>query len=207
MIVRLDGRDPELSNDVYELHSELTSPVVWLGRRFARDFFYGALVQEGMVHCLVYRHEGETAGFLSYTENANGLFREGLKRRFFQLASILAVELVTRPTVLRDILFCMRNLSHAPSELGSDVPAEFLTFVVREKYRTPEFLKETGIRVANELFAEGVRDLRARDVKKVKSSIKTDRLLAHVFHQHQGFVRIGRTQDRGYDALIYVKEL
>jgi hypothetical protein len=74
-----------------ELHAELlpTSPVVGMGPHFLRDFYYGVMVDEGLVLGYLAYLDGAPVGFQATTRDANGFLGAAVRRRWGSLLALL----------------------------------------------------------------------------------------------------------------------
>lgn len=205
MIIKLDGRDPQLAEAVYEMHRSLGSPVTALGKRFAVDFYYGLMVREGLVGCHVYLHEDQPVGFSAYTGNSNGMFSRGIAAGPFTLARALGLGLLQKPSRIKTMLAIARQFGNMDREPVYDIPAEMLSMVVLEEYRSAQFVKETGLRITNELFEATMNRLEAEGASGIKMFVDRGNLLAHVLYLRYGFKVEAETRQRGRDSLVYVK--
>jgi hypothetical protein len=101
----LDTANPEEVEAVSRLHEELLSdsPVMQLGPRFFRRFYYKTLVEEDLLKVFVCRVDGRVVAFLSYTPRPKDFIGVGFKRHPIQLAWIMLSTLVTRERSIRDL--------------------------------------------------------------------------------------------------------
>ncbi len=61
------------------------SPVVLLGPRFLREFFFKKLVESDLLGCLVCRVDGNVVAFLSWTNHPGDFIGRGIKKHFVGL--------------------------------------------------------------------------------------------------------------------------
>lgn len=205
MIVRLDGTNRKFAEAVYDLHCLLGSSITKLGRSFAVDFYYGLLVREGIVGCNVYVHEGKVVGFSAYADDSNSIFRRGVSRGPFKLAMSLVRGFMTDISVAKTTWSILRQFSIMDKEPAYDIPAEMLSMVVLEEFRSPRFVKETGLRITNDLFEATMNHLESLGVPGIKMFVDRGNILAHVLYLRYGFKVEGECRQRGRDSLVYVK--
>jgi len=115
--------DPDNAVDVdrvaalYEEHLP-TSPVVRLGPRFLREFFFAQLVRDGLLGCLVCHVEGQVVAFLSWTNHPSDFIGRGIKRHFLSLSWIMLRTVLARPAFVRDLLATMRMVARRSEDGG-----------------------------------------------------------------------------------------
>lgn len=115
--------DPDCAADVeavaalYEEHLP-TSPVVRLGSRFLREFFFAQLVRDGLLGCLVCHVDGRVVAFLSWTNRPSDFIGRGIQRHFFSLSWIILRTVIGRPAFVRDLLATMRMVARRSEDSG-----------------------------------------------------------------------------------------
>ncbi len=119
--------DPDNATDVADvaaLYEQFlpTSPVVRLGPRFLREFFFSRMVRDGLLGCLVCRVEGRVVAFLSWTDRPSDFIGRGIKRHFVALSWIMLRSIAARPAFLRELLATMRMVSRRSGDSGTTGP-------------------------------------------------------------------------------------
>ncbi len=116
--------DPDNAVDVdrvaalYEEHLP-TSPVVRLGPRFLREFFFAQLVRDGLLDCLVCHVEGRVVAFLSWTNHPSDFIGRGIRRHFLALSWIMVRSVLARPAFVRDLFATMRMVARRSGDGGT----------------------------------------------------------------------------------------
>lgn len=107
--------------DVAALYEQFlpTSPVVRLGPRFLRQFFFSRMVRDGLLGCLVCRVEGRVIAFLSWTDRPTDFIGRGIKRHFAALSWIMLKSIAARPAFVRELLDTMRMVSRRSGDSGT----------------------------------------------------------------------------------------
>jgi hypothetical protein len=110
-IEQLDARnkaDVDAVSALYE--AELgDSPVVLLGPRFLREFYYSKLVECGLLGCFVYRIEGQVVAFMSFTKYPVDFVGRGIRRYPLRLCWIMLKTVVGKPKSIRNIIECLKS--------------------------------------------------------------------------------------------------
>lgn len=132
----LDPRNAADVDSVASLYEEhlADSPVVSLGPRFLREFFFSRLVRDDLLGCLVGRVDGKVIAFLSWTNHPSDFIGRGVRKHFVALSWIMLKSIVARPASMRDILSAVRMVTrrsgdHASSKENSGV-IEAISLVV-----------------------------------------------------------------------------
>lgn len=143
---------------LYEEHLA-DSPVVLLGPRFLREFFFRKLVESRLLDVLVCRHEGKVVAFLSWTNHPGDFIGRGIRKHFIALSWIMLKGVVARPSTLQQILSAIRIVSKRSGDAGKEedpkaieaislvVPPEF------QKHIPPGGKARTTVRLVQELAA------------------------------------------------------
>jgi len=138
MIIPLDPANLEHRQAAADLHMSLLgdeSPIPQLGERFCRDFYYGAMIRDGILKCDLAVHDGRYIGWISYTTDPLEFMHKGLKKHFIFLSWIFLRAIVFKPALIRTILGVMRDMRgrKTMAVIPDDGPfAEILSFGVLE---------------------------------------------------------------------------
>jgi ribosomal protein S18 acetylase RimI-like enzyme len=186
-IRRLDPLDEQARRDVAGLHAHLlpTSPIVRIGRRFARDFYYRSLVADGLVGCHVAYVDGVAAGFLAFTADPAHFMSIGLRRHWPRIARTLLVDVVTDPRRAAVILWTLGYMRSRKSAVPPG-EAELLSLGVMPQFRSIDFVRSTGLRISTELFGRARADLLARGVQRFHGVVEAKNREALMFYQALG---------------------
>jgi hypothetical protein len=104
---------------LYEEHLA-DSPVVLLGPRFLREFFFRQLVESKLLDVLVCRHDGKVVAFLSWTNHPGDFIGRGIKKHFIALSWIMLKGVLAKPASLKQILSAIRIVSKRSGDAGKE---------------------------------------------------------------------------------------
>lgn len=177
-------------SDLTELHCTLLpdSPIVLLGRRFMESFYYKTLVQEGVLCGAVAYVDGVPAGFIVGTVEAAGFMRRALRRHPLRLAWLFGVSVLGDPRRLAALWESWQIMRGQPeTPVGADNVAEILSFGVLPTYRSPKFVRQSGLRISLDLLQLMLQQLYACRARRVRVVVDEDNLEARLFYQGQGW--------------------
>ena len=157
-------------NAVADLHLQFLSdsPIVGLGERFLRRFFYVRLVEDGSVVVTICRHEGRIIGYISYTPDPFGFMSRGIRRHFVYLCSLMVVSLAAKPGLLKGILLALKMVRERGGQARQAEPGlgEVISLVT-----LPEFQKHVAeggkSRLTVRLFEEMLSYFRGLQYERV----------------------------------------
>ncbi len=198
-IQRFDPDSQELRTGVSELHAALLphSPVALLGRRFMTDFYYRYLLRDELILGMVALIDARPAGFMIATADANGFMQAGIRRHGFRLATVLLSGLVASPRRIASVWEALSIMRHMPAAAKDERSAELLSFGVLPEYRSPAFIRSTGIHIARDLLHETMNLLIAQGADSVRSLVDEDNTAAKLFYHAAGW-RPGRASVPGW---------
>jgi ribosomal protein S18 acetylase RimI-like enzyme len=183
---RLDPSDQV--EDVARLHTTLlpASPVVQLGADFLRQFYYRALVEDGLVVCDLF-YDGDTpAGFVAYTKFGYDFVIRGVRRHWFALAVHFMRSILLRPSrvekIIRALAAVRRRSFHAPASAA----AELLSLAVLPRFRGRDYASRTGRHVSRELFEAAKAYFRDSAISEFYLIVDADNLDALRFYRRAG---------------------
>jgi len=184
-IERLDAANRADVEAVAGLHSRYLadSPVVQFGPRFLRDFYYAALVRDGLIGVTLCRADDRVIGFISYTADPLGFMTVGVRRHGIKLAGVMAASVATRPGTARDIAHVLRLMRERRGEAASGAPdntGEVLSLVVDEAYRG--YVPPGGkSRVAVRLFEASQDFFREHGLGRVRLLVQPGNIESNLF--------------------------
>jgi len=186
-IAPLQPGDRVGSEAVARLHAALLpdSPIARLGPYFMGRFYYDTLVADRLITCHVAYVDGIPAGFITLTARPATFMAEGLRRHWLRLSWVLAREVVSSPRRLRVMLWTFGLLRRRAAAPVPD-EGELLSFGVLPEFRDMAFVRRTGRRIASELFAAALADLRAAGLDRYRAVVVTNNAAALMFYQAQG---------------------
>ncbi len=140
-IETLNPRNTADVNAVADLHVQFLSdsPIVGLGERFLRRYFYVKLVEDGLIGVTLCRHEGRIVGFISYTADPRGFMMRGVRRHFFFLCWLMGTSILAKPSLVQGILQALRLMRERSGEARQE-PAPGLGEVI-SLVTLPDFQK------------------------------------------------------------------
>ena len=189
---RIDEFDSETLpevGDIVQLHTELLprSPVVLLGERFMRDFYYAVLPRELLMFGAVGYVHGVPAGFVVATRDPRDFMRRAVRKHWRGLARTIGSSLVSRKGRPGALLEAWRIMSSMKSGNVRDDTGEILSLGVHEAYRCRKFVQETNIRLPRMLLDVAIRQLRDKGVHVVRAVVDEDNMAARLFYHAQGW--------------------
>ncbi len=193
-VVTLDPNDPDQVRAAAELHRTLLghSPIPRLGLAFMTEFFYSHLVRDGLIHCYLYRLNGEYVGFLSLTETPATFLSEGKRKHLARLSLLLGVAVLARPSRTRILLETLAAGRHKSTH-NTKGTGEILSFGVLERAVSTRHKKD-DVRISTALFDTGISHFRERGFHRVEWTVDEDNLPAMIFYRSYG-ATMERTRD------------
>ncbi len=199
-IALLDSASPHIADAVAEMHVRMlpTSPVVLLGKRFLRDFYYTLLPAHGYIHVMIAYIGDQPAGFIAVTPDPNGFMGIALRRWWYRIGWILFVSVLAQPVKRLAALWEAFQIMTARKDVTPDpFTAEFLSLAVLPEFTNPKFVQESGLRVARELITQGVQVLADTGAKRVLAVVDADNLPARLMYFGLGW-QLNRTSVPGW---------
>jgi ribosomal protein S18 acetylase RimI-like enzyme len=201
---------PENKTDVKlisRMHLELLhwGPMAQLGRIFLEKFCYTVLMQDDLMKVELYEVEGKPAGFIAYTQYSFTFHRSAIKKHFFYVTYIVLISILRNPLIILDVLKAMRVMFQRRGEIsiGQDPVAEILAIGVYPEYRTPKFIKNTGLRISHEMFQKAVTYFKQAGLHNMRLAVDSFNKATLLFYHSLG----GRTEglmNRAGDELVQI---
>lgn len=185
-LVRLDPGNADHVRAAAELHARLLahSPIPRLGPAFMTRFFYTTLVEDGLVHCYLYRSGDRYVGFLSLTEKPYSFMSEGRRAHFVRLSALLLLAILARPSRLRILLDVLKAGQRTRPD-DAEGAGEFLSFGVLDEFAAARDEKR-GLRIPSVLFDEGIEHFRSRGFRRIEWNVDSSNLPAILFYKSYG---------------------
>jgi ribosomal protein S18 acetylase RimI-like enzyme len=189
--------NPDNRNDVAtvaKLHLALfrdIGPMAQLGERFVRDFCYSTLIRDGLIRAALYEVDGEPAGMVAYTDRSISFHRSAIRNHWPYVGWLVLLSVLRNPGIVIRLARAARLMFSRRAEqevLGEDPMAEVLAIGVLPEYRRPEFARQTGLRIAEELQDYVIDFFRGVGLSTVRMIVDEDNKPA-LLHWH----RIGGT--------------
>lgn len=175
--------------DVSAMHAELLphSPVVELGQRFMRGFYYRTLPKDGLISGVAGYIDDVPAGFIVYTREPVTFMRSAARRHVFRLGFSLGLAVLSNPMRLKSLNEARSISSELNEDSRSGEVAELLSFGVLASFRSRSFIKDTGVQLSAALMEAAVGDLRAQGAARVRAVVDQDNLEARMFYLGSGW--------------------
>jgi ribosomal protein S18 acetylase RimI-like enzyme len=186
----LDPRNAADVEAIASLHEAFLaeSPVVKMGKRFLRDFYYSKLVEDGLMGCTLCRADGRVVGFISYTADPLHFMSQGLRRHFFLLSWLMLASVARRPAMVKDLWMVLRMMRLRTVESNKSRArglGEALSLAVAPEYRS--YIPAGGrSRVALRLFDSAVERLQAQGVERVQAFVQPSNVASNFFYSMMG---------------------
>lgn len=180
---------PEHIEDVSLVHETILpqSFLARLGPKFLREFYYPGLLASPLGCGFVCIVEGQLAGFTVGTVADRTFFKSLVASDWVTLARVTTLSLLGDHRRLAAILRGVRFILAPPSHYDDGTEAVIVTTAIRPEFRSLEFVRATGMRVAHDLTAAITRFFHQQGASRVKTHIETYNLLAHAFYTSFGF--------------------
>ncbi len=182
---------------VAQLHHAAMGESLWskLGLAFLRTLYAG-LIDSDRFLGFVYLEDGEVAGFIAGSTDADAMMSEVFRSRWLPLG-ISAVPALRRPGVLLRLLETARYFDKSTS--GESIPAESLFCSFQPRLR--------GKRISGHINKVLFDELLARGFERVKITTEIDNIGANRQLTSWGFADRGRFRFYGKDMVTYVLDL
>jgi ribosomal protein S18 acetylase RimI-like enzyme len=184
-----NGSAPAKREDLAGLHASLLpeSPVALLGNRFMKDFYYLVLPREGLITGAVAYVEDCPVGFVVATHDSSGFMRAALRRWWPSLVGVVALSLVSAPKSIHAVWQAIRVMAKRSHNDASQSDGEILSLGVLSEYRTPNFIKRSGLRIGKDLIDCAVDQLEAKGVKAIRAIVASDNTPTKLFYSGLGW--------------------
>jgi ribosomal protein S18 acetylase RimI-like enzyme len=185
---------------VAAMHAELlvNSPIVLLGERFLRDYYYGLLPSGGLIRAKLATVDGKPAAFTAYTADPNGFMRAAILRWWYRLAWVLGVSLIERPSRFGALWEAVRIMATRGEETAvPEGTGEILSLGVLPEFTDPGFVQSSGLRIARDLIQLAVDDLADLGDSRVMAIIDADNRIAQMMYHGFGW-RLTRKEVPGW---------
>jgi hypothetical protein len=186
----ITAEDVEDLDTVARLHLQLLDfgPMSALGLRFVRDVCYRMLLADGVLRLALCEVEGEPAGFVAYTSQSVQFHRVSLGRHWFAAGWAALRAIIEDPRRIHGLLRTLRVLRsrRAHQERECDPLGEVVCLAARPEYLSARFVRQTGVRVSEELELYALDCLRRLGVARVRMIVDADNKSALLLHHRLG---------------------
>lgn len=190
---RIRDLDPNNKKDVEtvaSLHLQLLDwgPMARLGKLFLEKFCYTVLLKDGLMKAALYEVEGQPAGFIAYTDKSITFHRFAIRNHLGYVIYLLILSIIRYPWVvarLQKVIYLMLS-RRAEKELRKDLQAEVLAIGVLQEYRSPVFIRKTGLRISEQLIDHVASYFRSVGFKKMRLIVDADNRPALICYHNLG---------------------
>jgi hypothetical protein len=182
--------DLEDLDTVALLHVQLLDfgPMSALGFRFVRDVCYRMLLADGVLRLALYEVDGQPAGFVAYTSQSVQFHRVSLRKHWPAAGWAAVRAIIEDPRRLHGLLRTLRVLrsrrTHQDEE--RDPLGEVVCLAARPEYLNSRFVRQTGLRVSEELELYALDCLRRLGVDRARMIVDADNKRALLLHHRLG---------------------
>lgn len=200
------------TKEIARLHKEILGDSIFvrLGTPFLEGFYYALLTGDDVAFAYVCEEEGRAVGFIAMAASHETFYGQ-TKKRAPQLAWSLIRSMLSSPKTIGSILQAMGFLMKKGSLIRCDAEGELLQIAVDPAYRTKQadgkptaFFERTKRRVARELYAAAMEELKKRGVKDFRIMTGDDNVASNPFYVRMGCRKVaGGIQVFGHSTSIY----
>jgi ribosomal protein S18 acetylase RimI-like enzyme len=182
----IDPRVPLETRWAARLHRELFAQVgliAQLSERLLARFAYTTLVRDGLMKATVALVDNQPAGLATYTTDSKAVHQAVTNKYLGRVVREALVSLLLEPRMLLGVPGAIRHLferRHERIDGGAPV-AEVLAIGVLPPYRSPEFIRRTGVRIADQLLARSLTHFRHAGVREARGVVLANNLPALAF--------------------------
>lgn len=169
-----------------------TGFIASLGAGFVTSL-YRAISESKSSFGYVAEQEDEVIGFVAFSKNLSGLYKEILKKNFIRFGFLLAGKMLS----FKNIKKVAQNVLYPSKMKKLHLPqAELLSIVVSSKGR--------GKGIARELVIRGLENCRSAGIDEVKVLVAKDNDAANSLYQKCNFEFFAELDSHGVASNIYV---
>lgn len=178
--------DPQAVAWAARLHRELFADIgliAQLGERLLRRFCYSVLVRDGLMSATVFEVNGVPAGLAAYTTDSKALHAAAMSRYPGLVLRETLMSVVLEPRILLGFPGAARLLFERRQErIESGAPvAEMLALGVLPDFRTPEFVRGSGLRIADLLLGHALAHFKRAGFRDARGVVLADNRPAMMF--------------------------
>jgi ribosomal protein S18 acetylase RimI-like enzyme len=171
MLQPIDPKNREDVETIARLHNDLLDwgPISNLGRLFLKRFVYSQLISDDLIKAVLFKVDGKAAGFIAYTAYSNTFLSRAIKRHRVKVLFLLTISILQDPRILFRLhkAFRLAYSLRGEKDSGENRSAEILAIGVLPKYREPQFIRKTGLRISRELVAHAVTFFRSEGLRQM----------------------------------------
>ncbi len=184
------GKDASApANDLTLLHAELLpgSPITKLGPQFMERFYYTELPRAGYIFGAIAYVDDSPAGFAVTTYDSNGFMKAALRQLWWRLAWEIGTTILLAPRSISSIWEAVAIIRSRTAVESDQLEGEILSMGVLPAYLNSQFIRKTGLHIANDLFQEVIKQLQTKDLSLIRSIVDADNLPAQLFYHGLGW--------------------
>ncbi|NOT57878.1 MAG: hypothetical protein HOP18_25020 [Deltaproteobacteria bacterium] len=175
--------------ELAELHAALLpgSPIARLGEQFMQRVYYQRLPRTGLIFGAVAYVDHHPAGFIVATRNPAGFMREALRQWWPLVAWVVGTSILRSPKLLGTVWEVLRVMAAKQQHQRTEAQGELLSLGVLEAYRSPRFVRESGLRISADLVEGAVAQLRERGAQTIRATVSADNTPTKFFYSGLGW--------------------
>ncbi|MCW6035954.1 hypothetical protein K4A83_06665 [Spirulina subsalsa FACHB-351] len=187
--VRLSPAARPPTPDLIQLHQTLlpTSPIVLLGEEFMGQFYYRHLIRDGLITGAIAYVDNYPAGFIVVTANPSAFMSQALRRHWFSLVCTLLLPLLTKPQRIRALWEAWQIMRHRNPKKQEPGAGEILSLGVLPQYCSPQFVRQSKLKIAQDLMGIGLEQLEKQGISVVRAIVDQDNTPAKFFYHGLGW--------------------
>ncbi len=189
---------------ISNMHLDLLrwGPMARMGKLFLERFCYTVLINDGLMKAAIYEVDKKPAGFIAYTQFSITFHRTALKKHFFYVVYIMTISILRKPVLALNVMKAIKVIlsRRGESKIHTDPLAEILAIGVYPEFRTPQFIRRTGLKISHELFKNSVAFFKSVGIINMRLAVDSFNKPTLLFYHGLG----GRTESlkRGGDNMI-----
>jgi ribosomal protein S18 acetylase RimI-like enzyme len=178
--------DPQAVAWAASLHRELfrdIGPIARLGERLLRRFSYNVLIRDGLMKATVCEVDGQPAGLVAYTTDSKAVHAAATGRYRGLVLREMLLSLVLEPRIVARLPGAMQLLWERRGEKIEDrgSVAEMLAFGVLPEFRSPDFVRRTGLHVGDQLLSHALGYFKQAGFREARGVVLADNRPALIF--------------------------
>jgi ribosomal protein S18 acetylase RimI-like enzyme len=176
-------------HELADLHAALlpASPIALLGRQFMERVYYQRLPRADLIFGTVAYVAGQPAGFIVATQDPSGFMRTALRQWWPLVVWVVGTSILRTPRLLGTVWEVLRVMAAKREQPRIEAEGELLSLGVLEAYRTPRFIRESGLRISADLVESAVIRLQERGVRTVRATVSADNTPTKFFYSGLGW--------------------
>lgn len=188
-IVSIAPDDGERLDAIAALHISLLpfGPMSPFGKKFVRALGYELPVRDGSMQIAGMEVDGELVGYIAYTKDARGFYGATIKKHFLHICWLTFRSLIAKPVRIGSVFRALRILRSRTNvdDIPSDT-AEITAIAVSPEFSSAEFVRESGVRVSQDLVLFAKDDLRTQGIRVLRGVIDGFNKAAVMMFGHLG---------------------